>query len=108
MTDASERKRLAKLAVSLPALSRRLTAKLALRSAPGRWGIENELHWVLDIAFREDDCRARKDHGPENLATLRHMALNPAHQEQTARVGIHAMRLNAGWDETYLLKVLQG
>lgn len=83
-------------------------AQLALRAVRGRWGVENELHWVLDIAFREDESRVRKDHGPENLAVLRHMALNLLKQEQTAKVGIHAKRLKAGWDEAYLLKVLQG
>lgn len=83
-------------------------AKLALRAVRGRWGVENELHWVLDIAFREDESRVRKDHGPENLAVLRHMALNLLKQEQTAKVGMHAKRLKAGWDEAYLLKVLQG
>jgi len=46
-------------------------AKLALRAACGHWGIENGLHWVLDIAFREDERRVRQDHGPENLAVLR-------------------------------------
>ncbi len=70
------------------------------------WGIENSLHWVLDIAFREDESRVRKGHGPENLATMRHMALNLLRQETSAKVGIKARRLKAGWDENYLLKVL--
>jgi predicted transposase YbfD/YdcC len=83
-------------------------AKLALRVARGHWGVENSLHWVLDIAFREDESRVRKDHGPENLAVLRHIALNLLKQERTAHMGIHAKRLRAGWDEAYLLQVLSG
>ncbi len=82
-------------------------AQLALCSVRSRWGIENDLRWVLDIAYRKDESRVRKDHGPENLATLRHMALNLLQQEHTAKVGIHAKRLNVGWDEAYLLKALQ-
>jgi predicted transposase YbfD/YdcC len=70
------------------------------------WGIENGLHWVLDVGFREDECRVRKDHGPENLATLRHIAINLLKQESSAKVGIATKRLKSGWDETYLLKVL--
>jgi len=66
------------------------------------------LHWVLDIAFREDESRVRKDHGPENLAVLRHIALNLLKQEQTAQTGIKTKRLKAAWDEDYLLKVLSG
>ncbi len=81
-------------------------AKLALRIARGHWGIENGLHWVLDIAFREDESRVRKDHAPENLAVLRHIALNLLKQDKTAHVGMHAKRLKAGWDEAYLLQVL--
>ena len=72
------------------------------------WSIENGLHWSLDIAFREDDCRVRKGNGAENLAILRHMALNLLKQEKSVRAGIKAKRHKAGWDENYLLKVLNG
>lgn len=70
------------------------------------WQIENGLHWVLDIAFREDESRVRKDHAPHNLATLRHIALNLLKQDHSVKVGIAAKRKMAGWDNDYLLKVL--
>ena len=70
------------------------------------WTIENRLHWVLDVAFREDDCRVRKDHAPENLAILRHLALNLIRQDKTKKGGIKTKRLVAGWDHDYLLHLL--
>jgi predicted transposase YbfD/YdcC len=79
-----------------------------LRVKRSHWAIENELHWVLDIAFREDESRVRSGHGAENLATLRHMALNLLKQEKSAKGGIHNRRMQAAWDDDYLLKILSG
>lgn len=70
------------------------------------WSIENKLHWVLDVALNEDHSRVRKDRAPENLAVLRHIALNLLKREKTAKGGIHAKQLQAGWREDYLLKIL--
>ena len=72
------------------------------------WSIENNLHWVLDVAFGEDRSRVRKDYGPENLAVLRHIALNLAKQDKTTKIGIKGKRLKAGWDNDYLLHLLLG
>ena len=83
-------------------------AALCLHAVRSHWGIENCVHWVLDLAFREDESRVRKDNGPHNLAILRHMALNLLKQEKTARIGTHGKRLRAGWDQDYLLRVLSG
>lgn len=83
-------------------------AKKLNRAIRSHWSIENSLHWVLDIAFREDDSRVRKDHGPENMTTLRHIALNLLKQDESIKVGIKSKRKNAGWNERYLLKVLNG
>jgi predicted transposase YbfD/YdcC len=83
-------------------------AKCVLNTVRAHWGIENELHWVLDIAFDEDHCRVRKDHGPENIALLRHIALNLLKHEKTCKRGIQGKRLLAGWKPDYLLKVLAG
>lgn len=83
------------------------SAEYFLYAARTHWSIENGLHWVLDIAFREDESRLRKDHGPQNFALLRHIALNLLKQEKSIKVGVKNKRLRAGWDEEYLLKVLQ-
>jgi predicted transposase YbfD/YdcC len=83
-------------------------AKHILEVVRTHWSIENELHWVLDIAFREDESRIRKDYGPENFAVLRHIAVNLVKQEKTQKASIKGKRLKAGWDEAYLLKILSG
>jgi len=70
------------------------------------WGIENSMHWVLDIAFREDESRIRKDNGPQNFAMLRKIALNLLKSEKSAKVGVKEKRLKAGWDHDYLIRVL--
>jgi predicted transposase YbfD/YdcC len=83
-------------------------AKLLLQTVRGHWGIENKVHWVLDIAFREDDCRIRKGNGAENFAVLRHIALNLLRRETSAKRSLKGKRKKAAWDEQYLLKVLTG
>lgn len=86
---------------SLPSNAERI-----LYAVRKHWSIENKLHWVLDVALNEDHSRVRKDQAPENLAVLRHIALNLLKQEKTAKGGIHAKQLQAAWNDDYLLKVL--
>lgn len=83
-------------------------AKQLAQSIRTHWSIENPLHWVLDVAFREDECRIRTGHAPENFTIMRHLALSALNQEKTAKVGVKNKRLRAGWDDDYLLKVLAG
>lgn len=70
------------------------------------WGIENSLHWVLDMAFDEDSCRKRKNHSAENFAIVRHVALNLLKQVKTPKISIRRQRLKAGWDSDYLEKII--
>ena len=81
-------------------------AKVIGKAIRRHWTVENSLHWVLDVGFGEDRSRIRKGNAPQNLATLRHIALNLLKQEKSLKVGMKSKRLKAGWDEAYLLKVL--
>jgi len=81
-------------------------AKLINKAVQTHWGIETKLHWVLDVAFREDDSRVRKGHADENFAIARHIALNKLKSEKSCKRGIKAKRKKAGWNDKYLLKVL--
>ncbi|HSX80825.1 MAG TPA: ISAs1 family transposase [Candidatus Saccharimonadia bacterium] len=72
------------------------------------WGIENSLHWVLDVSFNEDACRIRKDKGAQIFSMLRHIAINLLRQERRHKRGMKARRKRAGWDRDYLLHVLAG
>src|SRR5882672_4217328 len=76
------------------------------RAVRGHWGVENKLHWVMDVCFREDQSRARQGYAAENLATLRRLALNLLKREKTKRRGIRGKQLNASWDHPYLLRLL--
>ena len=68
--------------------------------------MENNLHWVLDVAFDEDANRTRTGHSAANLSVLRHMALNLIKAEASTKVGVKTKRAKAGWDNQYLLKIL--
>ena len=72
------------------------------------WDIENKLHWSLDVTFNEDRCRIRKDHAPENVTAVRHIALNLLRQEHSHQMSLRQKRLLCGLDEHYLLTVLSG
>ena len=87
---------------SLPAQAERLSA--AVR---GHWGIENRVHWVLDVAFSEDQSRVRSGNAAANLALVRRLAVSALQREKSLKRGVGTKRLRAGWDERYLLKVLQ-
>jgi predicted transposase YbfD/YdcC len=80
----------------------------AMPTVRGHWGIENSLHRVLDIAFREDESRIRKDHAPVSFAVMGHMALNLPRQEPSSKRSIKGKRLKAGWDTDYLARILRG
>ena len=77
----------------------------AIRS---HWAVENALHWVLDVTFREDDSRVRDRTVARNLALLRKIALNIAGRDRTSKASVHARRKRAAWNDAYVLKLLAG
>ena len=87
-------------------LSLPLDAKRFAATVRGHWGVENQLHWILDVAFREDQARSTLGYSGENLAVIRHLAVNLLAQEKSAKGGIRAKRLKAGWDDQYLARIL--
>ena len=72
----------------------------------GHWGIENGLHWVLDMYFAEDKNRARTDHAAASLAVLRRWIVTLLRQDKTLKDGIEKKRLQAGWNDTILERIL--
>jgi len=82
------------------------SAKRIARRVRAHWGIENKLHWLLDMAFREDDSRAHTKNAATNLATLRHMAINLIRQDTTIKAGVKTRRHCAGWNLDYLAHIL--
>ena len=89
-------------------LSKYVAGRRFAEGVRGHWGIENRLHWQLDVTFQEDQCRIRLGHADANFSILRRTALSMLKNEPTLKVGIKNKRLNAGWDESYLEKVLFG
>jgi predicted transposase YbfD/YdcC len=88
--------------------SLRPQVKAFAKAVRGHWGIENSLHWVLDVTFAEDQCRIRKDHGPANFALLRRMAVSFLNSETTTKASLKSKRKMAGWDNEFLLNILLG
>lgn len=83
-----------------------ISAAQALEAVRGHWGIENGLHWVLDVAFREDDCRVRAENAAANFSAIRQLALGLLKQRTEAKVGIKTRRLRAALDHDFLLAVI--
>lgn len=91
--------------VRIFALSRELSADALLATVRAHWQIENALHWELDVAFREDAARNRRDHGPANIAVLRRRALDVARVDN-GKGSLTEKLKRAGWDDDFLLKLL--
>jgi predicted transposase YbfD/YdcC len=81
-------------------------AKLLAKAVRGHWGIENSQHWVLDVVFQEDQCRARLDNAAENLALLRRLAMSLMAKERTKHASLRVKGRTAGWDDDLMAQIL--
>jgi predicted transposase YbfD/YdcC len=84
------------------------SAERIQEAVKAHWSVENNLHWTIDMAFREDESRIRTDHAPANMAALRHIALNIIRQDKDRKIGVKASRLKAARSTAYLTKLLGG
>lgn len=89
----------------ISSLDRRTKAKRLAEYIRGHWSVENNLHWQLDVSFREDERRIRKGHGAENFSRLCRLSLNLLKNEKSSKVGIANKRKKCGWNNNYILKV---
>jgi predicted transposase YbfD/YdcC len=87
-------------------LSLPLSAEGFADTVRGHWSIENQLHWILDVGFHEDQARSTAGHSAENLAVIRHIAVSLLAQDESSTGGTRAKRLKAGWNDRYLLQLL--
>lgn len=90
--------------------SRQGNAEAMMRDIRNHWGIENKLHWCLDVSFREDESRVRKDHAPQNFSVLRRISMNIVKMDQSKnkKSSIRVKRKMAGWDDNYLAHLVFG
>lgn len=77
------------------------------RAIRSHWCVENKLHWQLDVSYGEDDCKVRKDNGPENFSVIRRATLNLLKADKKTKAGIKNKRSKAGWDKDYMLSILR-
>ena len=80
--------------------------KILLSNIRAHWGVENKLHWVLDVQFKEDQSRKRNGNAAQNYSTVLKIALNLLKNDKTVKQGVQGKRLKAGWDNSYLLRIL--
>ena len=83
-------------------------AKIFANAVRKHWSIENQLHWVLDVTFKEDSSRVRRDNASENFGVFRHVAINALRKEKTCKKGVKAKRYKAALQQDYAQKILNG